>query len=112
MKSLANYLHNVSHIIYEGLDIDNLYWKVKLWYESSTREKISFWKMMQDAKNDPPKTEDELNIILDRYGVSWRNFCNFAMNNVKGTEDYNQLYMMKKIVDTLLANKSISWELN
>ena len=97
--------------IIENLDTENLYWKVNIWYGQKDKEKNSFWRMMQRVIKENPVTLDELNILLNSCGVNWRPFVHFVMNNIDGSIDYDQLYVMKKITDILKANKTLKWDI-
>ena len=105
MLSLKDY------ILLEDLDPDILYWKVNMWYGRNNDSRNAFWEFIQKVIAENPTTLDDLNRLLDSCGITWRSFVQFAMDNVDGSLEYDQLYVMKKIVDLLKANKSLKWEL-
>ena len=98
-------------IISESLDSEMLYWKMNTWYANREDELNSFYSMMNILANSPTATLKDFEKILDEYNIDWKQFVQFAMDNVDGTIDFDQLYIMKKITDILLANKSLKWDL-
>lgn len=98
-------------MLLEDLDVDNLYWKVNMWYGRNEESKNSFWNFMQRAISENPITLNDFNILLDSCGISWRSFVQFAMDNIDGTQNFDQLYIMKKIIDTLKSNKTLKWDI-
>ena len=98
-------------ILLEDLDPENLYWKVNMWYGRDDIQRNSFWTFMQKVIAENPTTLDDLNRLLDSCGITWRGFVQFAMDNVDGTQNFDQLYVMKKIIDVLKANKTLNWEI-
>ena len=98
-------------IIFESLDSEMLYWKMNTWYHGREDEMNSFYSMMNVLANSPATTLKDFEEVLKNYNIDWKQFVQFAMDNVDGTIEFDQLYIMKKIVDILLANKKYRWDI-
>ena len=109
MKSLQEYIYE-SRLL-EELDVDNLEYKVNFWYGQNEVDKTAFYQMMQRIISENPNTLEALDSIIKDCGVKYIDFIQFAMNNVNGSQNFEPLYIMKKIVDILKGNKSLTWEL-
>ncbi|MCH5166905.1 MAG: hypothetical protein J1F35_03345 [Erysipelotrichales bacterium] len=105
MVSLQNF------IVTESLDSEMLYWKMNTWYMGREDELNSFYSMMNVLANSPAVTLKDFEKVLKDYNLDWKQFVQFAIDNVDGTIEFDQLYTMKKIVDILLANKNYKWDL-
>lgn len=93
----------------ESLDSESLYWKLNTWYMNREQELEAFHLMMSTLQKTPGMTLKDYEKLLNQCNLDWKKFVQFAMDNVDGTLEFDQLYMMKKISDILLANKKLSW---
>lgn len=103
MKTLKTY------ILLESLDSDNILYKLNVWYNRKDAEKASFHAMMRFImKNNLVKIED-YSKCFNIYFPKYVQFVDFVLDNTKGLKEYDSLYVMKKVVDLLKANKSLEW---
>ena len=99
-------------ILLEDLDADNLYWKINMWFGRQDHTRTPFWTVMQQyIDTTPPMNQDDLHLLLNSHGIDWRSFVQFAMDNIDGTQEFDQLYTMKRIMDILKNNKHLKWDL-
>lgn len=98
-------------ILLEDLDADNLVWKLNTWFSFNEEEKRIFFNFMNAYIQKNSISISDFEKMLTDSKVTYRSFLQFVMDNVSGTEEYDQLYIMKKVCDLLKANKSLSWTL-
>lgn len=98
--------------ICEEFDYENLLWKLNFWYSKNDQELENFYSMMKFLTTSKPIVNiQDIKKLLQEYNISYNDFVNFVMDNVDGLEEFDSLYIMKKILDILKSNKNLNWDL-
>lgn len=100
MKSLSEHIR-----ILEAIE-DNLYWKLDNWFKNDEDGKKNFINVVSQCRVSKPNKET-IGFMLDTIKFDVNKFVDFIMDNVDGTQEINDyLYIMQKTIDTIIANKS------
>jgi hypothetical protein len=100
MRKLSEYTK-----IHEALD-DNLYWKLDTWFGDDTESQNNFIGIISQCRKSKPNKET-IGFMLDTIKFDVEKFVNFIMDNVDGTQEiFDYLYIMHKIIETIVANKA------
>lgn len=97
-----------TYIICESIDSDNLFWKIDKWFDKSNidnSEKQAFIDLLDICRsNNNIVTKD----VVSNYALSnnIKPFVNFITDNVSGIEVNDYIYILMKIIQLILANKS------
>lgn len=98
-----------TYILMEGIDEISLMDKISLYYPIG--EPIDNFKaMMVEVISDTLMSEEKLMKLLTKYNIDYRRLIDFILDNVDGQVPIDYDYTMKKVVDLLKNNKSLSWE--
>lgn len=97
-----------TYIICESIDSDNLFWKIDKWFDKSNidnSERQAFIDLLDICRsNNNIVTKD----VVSNYALSnnIKPFVNFITDNVSGIEVNDYIYILMKIIQLILANKS------
>lgn len=97
-----------TYIICESIDSDNLFWKIDKWFDKSNidnSERQAFIDLLDICRsNNNIVTKD----VVSNYVLSnnIKPFVNFITDNVSGIEVNDYIYILMKIIQLILANKS------
>jgi len=97
MKQLKSYIK-------ESLDIDNIFWKLSVWFRDNQQEKDSFTQLVDIYKQKLP-TQGELLDYLNNTDLKYDKLIDFLEDSPLPQEDRNYLDLMSKVLDTVIANK-------
>lgn len=88
----------------EELDADNLDWKYTNWYNQlSEEDQLNVGKFFSD--NVPPKDVKQFKELVDKSGINFNALTDVMADDAKGLPDnYDNIYILKKIVDTINVN--------
>lgn len=102
MNSLKDY------IICEGIDEENLAYKIDLWFAKDYDSKQKFYDVVRNF-NTPGKKYDtnEFNKYIENSKLNLKNFIDFMTDDISYNEINDYLYVFQKIVGLLGANKQI-----
>ena len=94
-----------TYLICESIDTENLFWKVDKWFNDNIDERDKFNELLINTRNN--------NNIINQDNVSAyiqvndiKPFVDFITDNTLGTEVFDYVYIFKKIIQLILANKS------
>lgn len=100
MKKLKTYIH-------ESLDSENLFWKLDKWFERNTDERDTFIDIVNKCKKAGIVDQKTLEKYVKDADLNINEFVDFAYDTVEPTNELTDyMYMYKKIIETVLANKS------
>lgn len=99
MVNLRSYV-----VMKEELDADNLDWKYTNWYNQlSEEDQLNVGKFFSD--NVPPKDVKQFKELVDKSGINFNALTDVMADDAKGLPDnYDNIYILKKIVDTINVN--------
>ena len=97
-----------TYIICESIDSDNLFWKIDKWFDKSNSEnseRQAFIDLLNICRNNNNIVTKD---IVSNYALSnnIKPFVNFITDNVSGIEVNDYIYILMKIIQLILANKS------
>lgn len=97
-----------TYIICESIDSDNLFWKIDKWFDKSNienSERQAFIDLLDICRNNNNIVTKD---IVSNYALSnnIKSFVNFITDNVSGIEVNDYIYILMKIIQLILANKS------
>ena len=97
-----------TYIICESIDSDNLFWKIDKWFDKSNidnSEKQAFIDLLDICRNNNNIVTKD---VVSNYALSnnIKPFVNFITDNVSGIEVNDYIYILMKIIQLILANKS------
>lgn len=97
-----------TYIICESIDSDNLFWKIDKWFDKSNIEnsgKQAFIDLLDICRNNNNIVTKD---VVSNYALSnnIKPFVNFITDNVSGIEVNDYIYILMKIIQLILANKS------
>lgn len=90
--------------IKESLDIDNIFWKLSIWFRDNQQEKDSFTELVDIYKAKRP-TQSELLDYLNNTNIKYDKLIDFLEDSPLPQEEINYLDLMSKVLDTIIANK-------
>lgn len=97
-----------TYIICESIDSDNLFWKIDKWFDKSNidnSKRQAFIDLLDICRNNNNIVTKD---IVSNYALSnnIKPFVNFITDNVSGIEVNDYIYILMKIIQLILANKS------
>lgn len=97
-----------TYIICESIDSDNLFWKIDKWFNKSNienSERQAFIDLLDICRNNNNIVTKD---TVSNYALSnnIKPFVNFITDNVSGIEVNDYIYILMKIIQLILANKS------
>lgn len=97
-----------TYIICESIDSDNLFWKIDKWFDKNNienSERQAFIDLLDICRNNNNIVTKD---IVSNYALSnnIKPFVNFITDNVSGIEVNDYIYILMKIIQLILANKS------
>ena len=97
-----------TYIICESIDSDNLFWKIDKWFDKcniDNSERQAFIDLLDICRNNNNIVTKD---IVSNYALSnnIKPFVNFITDNVSGIEVNDYIYILMKIIQLILANKS------
>lgn len=97
-----------TYIICESIDSDNLFWKIDKWFDKNNienSERQAFIDLLNICRNNNNIVTKD---IVSNYALSnnIKPFVNFITDNVSGIEVNDYIYILMKIIQLILANKS------
>ena len=101
MKSLTAYIK-------EGLDEDNLIWKIETWFKKKPNEYKEFADIVNKCVADRVVSKENLENYLKNTNIKLKPFIDFLDDDIYGTDttkDY--LYLLKKVIECIIANKQV-----
>lgn len=97
-----------TYIICESIDSDNLFWKIDKWFDKNNienSERQAFIDLLDICRNNNNIVTKD---AVSNYALSnnIKPFVNFITDNVSGIEVNDYIYILMKIIQLILANKS------
>ena len=97
-----------TYIICESIDSDNLFCKIDKWFDKSNienSERQAFIDLLDICRNNNNIVTKD---AVSNYALSnnIKPFVNFITDNVSGIEVNDYIYILMKIIQLILANKS------
>lgn len=97
-----------TYIICESIDSDNLFWKIDKWFDKSNignSERQAFIDLLDICRSNNNIVNKD---VVSNYALSnnIKPFVNFITDNVSGIEVNDYIYILTKIIQLILANKS------
>lgn len=97
-----------TYIICESIDSDNLFWKIDKWFDKNNienSERQAFIDLLDICRNNNNIVTKD---VVSNYALSnnIKPFVNFITDNVSGIEVNDYIYILMKIIQLILANKS------
>lgn len=87
-------------LLKEDMDADNLSWKVSNWASKmSDDEKVAFDNLKTDALSC--KDMKAFKDAIDKSKIDFKALVNAVADDATNTEQIDDLYIMKKIIDTI-----------
>lgn len=87
-------------ILKEDMDADNLSWKVSNWATKLTpKENAAFDELKKDALST--KDMKAFKDAIDKSKIDFKALVNAVADDASNTEQIDDLYIMKKIIDTI-----------
>lgn len=99
MQTLKQYI-----LIKEQLE-DNLYWKLDQWFHNKEEQKKQFIDIVSQCRVSKPD-KSTIDFMLNNIKFDTKKFVDFVMDNTDNKELDDYPYIMKKTIDTIIANKS------
>ena len=102
MKSLTQF-------ITEELDTDNLFWLLDKWFERNEKQAQEFVEIIVKCEQDGQKVNiDNLKKYLKdtQLELNLQEFINFVDNDLERIKDKDYVYILKKIIEMVMGNKS------
>jgi hypothetical protein len=96
-----------TYVICEELDVDNLLYKIDKWFDRRDNEKATFSELIQQFKKENVVSQSAIDSFIDTNKIQLKQFVDYMSDNINNTQTLDYAYVFRKIIDTLVANKSI-----
>jgi len=100
MKSITTYIK-------EDLDIDNLFWKIQVFFKRKPEEYNKFVKIVQQCQEDTTVTVDNLDTYTTKAKLDVKKLIDFLDDDIGGQKEKDYLYLLKKVIETINNDKTI-----
>lgn len=97
---------NIYINICEAIDEDNLYYKLDKWFTNNEKLKSDFINIISHYRNNKVNKET-LEFMLNNINFEVSKFVDFIIDNTDNKQEIDDyMYLMQKIVDSIVANKN------
>lgn len=100
-------MKNLKYYIKEELDTDNIFWKLSMWFRNHEDEREEFNKLIEMYKTKNLSWKELYNYLGEHEKeLKIDSLVDFLDDSPIPQENKDNLYVMTKILDTIIANKS------
>lgn len=93
------------YMLFEAIE-DNLFWKLDKWFDRFPEQKSNFIDIVSQCRINHPN-KNIVGFMLQNIGFDISAFVDFVLDNADGKQQIDDcLYIMQKIIDTIIANKT------
>ena len=105
MKDIRTYIK-------ENLDEENLIWKIETYFKRKPEQYKAFTNIVKKCKQDVTVTKEKVEEYFKDTNIKIKPFVDFLDEEINVENDINKdyYYCLKKVIETILNNKSIDIE--
>lgn len=97
-------MRNITTYLKESIDIDNLAWKLEIYFKNKPMQKKEFMKLVEKQNNNYVVTDEDIDNFIKSTNVDLKKLIDFLSEEIDNDpKDYR--YLLKKAIENCIDKK-------